>query len=682
MLVLVAVGTEIFDPTEALKVAGDVALRLQREPNMHVAVEGPPGSGRTTVVERLAAQLGESAVVVRVPPSHDADVPLHALLQAARAKQALLPVATRSSASFAERTREVLTQLATAGLTLIVHLPDDVRKRVRDDEVTKGWVDTFLKAAVESDGLAFALVAPKGVLSPQNKVFRRLELSPPFAAHIALDDAAEWGTFAEAARKLASHARARGPLGPVQLRLMVGLVGLGAPPSEVVRRVRGTTPSDVDQLVRLYAALLNIPEREALRRAVRRFLLARSSLPTETALAIAAAPEGAEPLFTACLGYGKPTLRVPPAVRTQLLSLLHPDREDEEQAHEQIARYHASLDGASSPKDAAARSESTLVHWLEKVHHLAHAGARGKADWDRQELESREFLIDRARSLSMVSRDYAGAAALYARCTKLWDKDAYAFHYRGYNLDKLGEDPAEVERCYRAALEHDSGNLFYNSRFVTFFVERARYAQAESAFELALDNLDERDPREVFWHTTRHVIQAWLDVGEVRRARDAFETVPPEIAAEDGRALRDLLEDAEEAERLGVAVYPADVPMAKRWEGPRLAQPEHEGHLLEAWYPGRVALAEDESGDVVVTWVVPQDQRVLANTYTAAEWTSFGGRVPGDEPLFVELAVYPGHERWVVFTDPQANVQAPSRAGDRHPLRYLLGRRIEGSIVG
>jgi len=677
-----AVGTEIFDPTEALKVAGDVALRLEREPNTNVVVEGPPGSGRTTVVERLAAQLGESAVVVRVPPSHDADVPLHALLQAARAKLHLLPLATGGGASFAERAREVLAQLAMARLTLVVHLPDDVRKRSFDDEVTKGWVESFVKAAVESSGLAFALVAPKGVLGARNMTFRRLELSPPFATHQALDDAAEWGTFAGAARKLASHARAHGQLGPVQLRLMVGLVGLGVPPSEVVRRIRGTTPSHVEQLVRLYAPLLNRPEREALRRAVRRFLLARSSLPTETALAMASAPEGTEPLFTACLGYGRPTLRVPPAVRTLLLSLLHPDREDEEQAHEQIARYHASLDGASSAKHAAARSADTLVHWLEKVHHLAHAGARGEKEWESQQLESREFLIDRARSLSMVSRDYGGAAALYARCTKLWDRDAYAFHYRGYNLDKLGEDPAEVERCYRKALEHDAGNLFYNSRFVTFFVDRARYAQAESAFEEALDNLDDRDPREVFRHTTRHVIQAWLDVGEVRRARDAFDTVPPEIADEDGSALRHLLEDAEEAERLGVAVYPSDVPMAKRWAGPRLAQPEYEGHLLEAWYPGRVALAEDESGDVVVTWVVPQEQRVLANSHTAAEWASFGGRVPGDEPLFVELAVYSGLERWVVFTDPQSNAGAPSRADDRHPLRYLLGRTSEESIVG
>ncbi len=677
-------GTEIFDPTEALKVAGDVALRLEREPDKRVAVEGPPGSGRTTLVDRLAEKLGGSAVVVRVPPSHDADVPLHALLQAARAKVALLPVATRGNASFEERAREVLGHLASAGVTLVLHLPDDIRTRAGDDEATRRWVDILVKAAVESDGLAFALVAPKEVLSSRHVSvsFGHLALRPPFASHHVLDDAAEWGTFAGAAGKLALDARNHGPFGPIQLRLMVGLVGLGVPASEVVRRVRGTTTTDVDHLVRLYATLLNAPEREALRRAVRRFLLARSSLPRETALEIAVAPEGTEPLFTACLGYGAPSLRVPPAVRTPLLALLHPDLADEEEAHERIARFHASLDGASTPEDAAAGSAATLVHWLEKVHHLAHSGPRGKAEWESQKLESREFLVDRARSLSMVSRDYAGAAALYARCTKLWEKDAYAFHYRGYNLDRLGEDPAEVERCYRKALEHDRGNLFYNSRLVTFFVERARYGEAERAFERALENLEGRDPREVFWHTTSHVVQAWLEAGEVRRARDAFDTAPPDVLDEQAQRLRQRLEDAEEAERLGFAAYPADVPMAKRWTGPRLAQPEYEGRALQGWYPGRVALAEDEPNEVVVTWVVPREGRVLSKAYSLSEWCAFGGRVPGEAPLFVELAAYVGLERWVVFTDPQPSAAEPSRSDDRHPLRYLMGRKIEGSIVG
>lgn len=674
---------KIFDATEALKVAGDVALRLEREPSKRVAVEGPPGSGRTTVVDKLAEKLGASAVVVRVPPSHDADVPLHALLQAAGAKLELVSVATRGNASFEVRAREVLLGLASARLTLVLHLPDDVRKRPRDDEATKRWVDTLVRAAVDTDDLAFALVAPNGVLSPrQGSSFGRLALRPPFASHHVLDDAAEWGAFADAARTLASAARDHGSLGPVQLRLMVGLVGLGAPVSAVVRKVQGTTPTDVEQLVKLYAALLNTPERDTLRGAVRRFLLARSSLPTETALELAAAPVGTEALFTACLGYGKPSLRVPPSVRTPLLALLRTDLADEERTHERIARFHATLDGACNPMDAGKRSSDTLVHWLEKVHHLAHAGTLGKAEWENQKLESREFLIDRARSLSMVSRDYAGAAALYAKCTALWDRDAYAFHYRAYNLDKLGEDPVEVERCYREALVLDRSNLFYNSRLVTFFVERAQYGEAESAFRRALENLDARDPREVFWHTTSHVVQAWLDAGEVRRARDAFDTVPPELADEEGSALRHRLEDAEEAERLGVAVYPSDVPLAKRWGGPRLAQPEHDGRALAAWYPGRAALAEDESGDVVVTWVVPHEERVLACTHTASEWSSFGGQVPRDEPLFVELAVYSGLERWVVFTDPQSNMQAPARADDRHPLRYLMGRKIEGSILG
>ena len=686
MLASSAVGTEIFDATEALKVAGDVALGLEREPGVRVAIEGPPGSGRTMLVDRIAESLAERAVVVRVPPSQDADVPLHALLQTAKPSAAAVLLAARGQAPFDVRVRDVLYQLAGAGLALVLHFPDEVRVSARDDEqVTKRWFETFVRAAVACEGLGFALVAPEGTvrslhMTASFKVLPRLR--PPSARPGALTETAEWGAFAEAAQRLSSASTKHGPLGPVQVRLMVGLVALGVPAHEVLRKVSGQATWDVERLVRLYAALLNTSERDDLRHAVRRLLLARSSLPTETALDIVAAPPGTEPLFTACLGYGNASLRVPPAVRTSLLKNLRSDADEEEAVHQRIARYHANLDGATNPLDASKGSNGTLVHWLEKVHHLAHAGALGKAEWERQRLESREFLIDRARSLSLEARDYAGAAELYERCIALRADDAYAFHYRGYNLDKLGTDAAEVERCYREARRLDPRNLFHNSRLVTFYIERARYRDAQTAFEESLEHLDARDPSEVFWHNTMHIVKAWLEAGEVRRARDAMDTVPLDLLDARADNLRQAIEDAEEAERLGIAVYPSDVPMAKRWVAPRLAQAEHEGRSLEAWYPGRVALAEDESDRVIVTCVVPVEERVLAQTFETKAWRELGGEVPGDQPLFVELAVYPGLERWVVFTDPQSNAAAAERTEDRHPLRYLMGRKVEGSVLG
>ena len=147
-------------------------------------------------------------------------------------------------------------------------------------------------------------------------------------------------------------------------------------------------------------------------------------------------------------------------------------------------------------------------------------------------------------------------------------------------------------------------------------------------------------------------------------------------------SLRQRLEDEEETERLGISVYPADVPMAKRWVAPRLAQSEHDGRRLLDWYPGRVALAEDDSEEVVVTWVVPDGKRVLASTYESREWRKLGGQVPEEQPLFVELAVYEDLDRWVVFTAPHTPLAEPSGADERHPLRYLLERTVEGSIVG
>lgn len=676
----------LFDPTAALAMAGDVAGALG--PRKMVAVEGPPGSGRNTLLERLAAELGPSAVIVRVPAAEDADAPIHALLQAAQSlgRDAVSKASGHGHrASLEDRAREVFGELVQTGRRLVVYMPDRAPGRpVEDDEPTQRWLERFVSAVRDEERLPFALIVPVGTLRrlDDGRTFTRFQLPEPEARLHFLDAAAQWGVYAEHAARTGAELRKTGrSFSPIQVRLMVGLVALGVPAAQVAQAAPGPEQSSLHSLIRKYVALLVGDERSALRETVRRFLLPRVPLPASDALRLAGAGPIEEPLLRYCLAYDDATLRVPHYLRSELLRRLPPSS-NEDETQKEIADHHKALDSARSAAEAAAKSASDLNHWLEKVHHLAHSGAVGAAEWSDQTLESREFLIDRARSLSIRHRAYVEAAELYAKCLGRWNEDAYALHYRGYNLDRAGKDSLEVERCYRAALADDGkANLYYNSRLVTFLIEQGRPIDAEKAWGATLAHLAARDPDLVAQHVTQHVVAAWLAAGEVQRARAAFDSmVDPEARYPQ---LAQELADAEEAAMLGVSVYPPRAPMNLRWRAPRLAQSTWSGAPRVAWYPGRVLSFEDEM--VVFAWVTPTPnpatRRVFEREVSLDEWTKLGGQRPDELPVYIELAEYEALGP-VVFTDP-APVEAPvSVEADRpHPLRYLM-TPIAGSAVG
>jgi len=371
---------------------------------------------------------------------------------------------------------------------------------------------------------------------------------------------------------------------------------------------------------------------------------------------------------------------------------LHPRRRGEGQGpsadaavHLALADYHQSLDGAAGPM-AASRH---IVHWLEKAHGLSLSGPLGAARWQQLERPTRELYWDRARSDSYDHHQYLAAAELYQECIERFDRsDAYSWHYLGYNLDRAGVRRKEAERAFRKAVELRPEHPWYNGRLVTFLIGQARFRAAQDEWRSALERMDPDGEyvAESPWlaqEVHRHVVKAWLRFGEVRRAREVLDDIPAESFLEEQwyQNLRESVEDAEEALRLGESVYPSTTKMSERWIVPReVLMQAPADHALRSWFPGRVA-AVDSNGIHLALGVPHEDadkRRLLSRTLTPAEWQRYAGVDP-EEGTFVFLAIYQD------VADPQGIVRIfrqPSQLPRFHDeaelqttLRYLRGTR-------
>jgi len=121
------------------------------------------------------------------------------------------------------------------------------------------------------------------------------------------------------------------------------------------------------------------------------------------------------------------------------------------------------------------------------------------------------------------------------------------------------------------------------------------------AWSAALEAIDPERQRvkESPWlslHFHQWVVRAWLDVGNVARARRPFGLIPEHFGLTELK-LKELkwrLEDAEEAELLAESVYPVNVDPARRWR-----QPQGEGRRCHCWASGP-GVSADKNGVVVV----------------------------------------------------------------------------------
>jgi tetratricopeptide (TPR) repeat protein len=422
---------------------------------------------------------------------------------------------------------------------------------------------------------------------------------------------------------------------PIEIRLNVGVAALQGRPSH------GGLEGLASQLARAIGA------RPPLALAVQRLLIARRPLPPDAVRRISGVDEEYLPLLTSCIGYGRDQVRVPERTRQILMTHLRraTDREPEadEATHAELASYYETLDGERSPSPA---DPARTIAWLEKVHHLAWGGAATQQTWNDQEHLGREQIWERARYLSYVLHRYEEAAGLYRKCIADFGADSYSLHYEAFNIERARGPKRLVREGYAAAVGMDKANPWWNGRWTTFLIANGTLAEAESAWREALRNIDPTGDWMASspWlalHLHQWVCRQWLALGYVQQARNVLNEIDPRWLGSEPElsSLRTLVEDHEEAMRLGESVYPSEVPQHERWQKPRvLPARDADRNELRQWWPGRVIEAHPD--EVVAVLADRQTRLAQQAIFTGDEWRAFANQPSEDAQGFFELGEY------------------------------------------
>jgi len=644
------------------------------------AITGPVGAGKS----RVLAGLREAApvVIVEPPPLRDGDAVFHALAQIAAAA-GVAGEAYEARASVRERAASAARQLSAChDRVLVLRLPSSWSRldaaSGRDQLVFRRRAIELLQGLRDAAGLRLVVLATaidralERVLGLHGRVKR---LPAPAVRLGALGDEAAWGPYAPHARRAATLLREAPHVPPVAARVLVGCLALGAAEASAAQALAPAAP--LRPLLVLLSERLAQPEHQELASGLASALAAREELPLEVAEHLAGLPEEHRPLLRDCVGYQPEAgaLRVTETVRLALGGA-------SPGAHRRLAEHYQALDGQRS---LAALDAEHARAWLEKVHHLAHGGPETGPLWDEQTRDARELFWDRGRALSIHEQLHHLAAEVYRACVERFPDDAYAWHYLGYNLDRAGVEPLLAEHALREAVELEGDNRWWHSRLVTFLVEQARYADAEEATRVALSQLDPDGSRveedsQLCRDFHRWVMAAWLDAGEVARARQTFNLLPPEVVAEEKvlRLLKWRLEDAEETERLGDSVHPPGVRMEHRWQRPTyIAEQGPDGARLVEALPARVVMATKEAVTLVVGVTVDGEHELVRAELTAHEWRAANAWCPAERARgYLYLAYYEDGAQRVFAQDESAPPwEDDEPASD--PLRHLRGWAAE-----
>jgi len=642
------------------------------------AITGPVGAGKS----RVLACLREEArvVVVEPPPLRDGDAVFHALAQLAAAA-GVASEAYERLASVRERAASAAQRLSAHNeVILVLRLPSSWSRldamSGRDQLVFRRRAIELFQGLRDAAGLRLVVLATAidRALERVLGLHGRIEHLPAPAVRLdALRDETAWGPYAPYARRAADLLGEAPRATPIAARVLVGCLALGAEPASAAQAL--ASPAPLRPLLVLLSDRLAQPEHRELASGLIAALTARGELPLDVAERLAGLPEEHRSLLRDCVGYQPEAgaLRVAETVRLALGSA-------SPAAHRRLSEHYQTLDGQRS---LAALDAEHARAWLEKVHHLAHGGPETGPRWDAQTRDARELFWDRGRALSIEAHLHRLAAEVYRACVDRFPDDAYAWHYLGYNLDRAGVEPLRAEEAFRRAATLESDNRWWHSRLVTFLVEQARYADAEEATRAALTQLDPDGSRvdedsQLCRDFHGWVVTAWLEAGEVGRARQTFDLLPPEVVAREHehvlRMLKWPLEDAEEAERLGDSVHPPGVPMDRRWRRPeRVAEEGPDGARLVEALPARVVTATEEAVTLVVGVTVEGRHELVRTEITADEWRAANAWCPAERARgYLYLAYYEGGAQRVFAQDePAPPWENDEPAPD--PLRHLRG---------
>lgn len=657
----------------SLRDVADAAHAASRR-GEHRWLKTVPGGGRHFLFHQLVRH--ENVIGIELIGTRYLDAPLHFLTQLTRAvgeSRVGAGIVSGDDAvlnALEARARSLADNARSMGRTLALLLPLEwpVTHEWRDvgedafDEGERARLRRLraVLQGVRDSGISVIVVSSYRAAHPWRSE-PSVQVARPVIGHSNLSAV----DAPELASAVAGAARALRDAGlettPIEARALVGLAALGVPAARVVKDPPKQWIPRFAQEVAGAASLI---------RGARVLVHARRSLRRDR-LGSLLGPEGFERrVLTECVAYGDQEIRVPEPLQVALKEYL-PSGSDDETAHVALSEYHRLLDGCSSPSNLA-REE--VVHWLEKLHHLAHGGASTEAQWQAQDKLDREHYWARARHLSKFAHRYHDASELYRQCLDQFGADSYTEHYLGFNLDRDRAAPDLVRPHYERAVELDRANPWWNSRLVTFLIGHGTLDEARKAWSNALVELDPDGSRmeESSWlamHLHRWVARRWLALGYVAEARGVLEGIPRRWIESDERlrSVEHLVRDAEEGLQLGESVYPAGVPVDSRWKGPRVTPTLNaSGASRTRWWPGRVLRVEAD--DVIVILADPESLTAYRVSYTADEWRAMANQAPSDARGFIELAEYVDGSRQIRVVP---EVPVPSFADD---LRDVIER--------
>ncbi len=537
-----------------------------------------------------------------------------------------IPPAFASPSMFAERSLDLLDRLERAPRLCVV--------RSMTDRPSRGQL-VELPAAAE----------PRAVLAPQRW---------------------EGSALAEtAAMLLASGHPALARLTPVELRLAVALVSAGRPLDEALR-LASSGPRALPR------AAIESMGSATLRGAIARMGVMRTPFDDATFDVLAAGLGAQERALVeqAILFRTDEGLVLPELLTGQLREYRDSVVNAEQQsAHRVAARFHErQFDIARARRDVPAATR----HEMEIIHHLTAAGdAEAVLSRSVHFVEQYDALGKSLSVRGLRSGDEASlglAVQAYERAIEHDPGDAYAHHYRAYNLDILARDASAAEAGYRRALDLQRDHPWHHCRLITFLLTRSRVREAQSAWDGALRQLDGvRRHAWLFRELHRPVARLLLHRGRLEFARLVLEDVPASLDLDWRDALLGLLVQLEEAQADSL-VFPAHIAHADRWSGPHLLLSPDE-RVLD-WRPGRI---EHANGEVVIRYQ-EQDGRLGRRTFSAPDFRTACATARKTMPAagtFVELIRFEGEADDEIRCYPISQISRALPQPFPPPDRYL-----------
>ena len=355
-------------------------------------------------------------------------------------------------------------------------------------------------------------------------------------------------------------------------------------------------------------------------------------------------------------------------------------------AHRTAAAFHERQFGAATNEDDVA---GATRHEMEVIHHLTEAGdaaaVLGRSigfveQYDKlgKTLSIRGVRAHQRKWLSL-------AVQAYARALIHDPEDAYAHHYRAYNLDILASQADAVEQDYRRALELRSDHVWHHGRLICFLVTCGRAIEAHDAWDEALRVLDGvRRHSWLFRELHRPVARLLLHRGRLDFAREVLADVPEPMGGTWLTPMTTLLAQLSEAE-VDQLVFPASVVPAQRWGGPHLLISEEERTRLVRWMPGRI---ERANGEIVIR-CAESSTKFLRRTLSHEK---FRAACPGAPPAippagtFLELLRFKGQAGEVIRCHPMSESSngIPCRCSVEHRLPWSrrFPRQCRGNLQG